>query len=287
MFAGGSNGTYLNTVDIYNATSGIWTTANLSIARESLAAASVNNLVMFGGGIGTSYSDRVDISEPCASNTDCDDGIFCNGQEICQDGWCLSSTGNPCLSGGICNQTCNETAKDCFDPEYSSCSDSQFCNGEEICIQGTCIATDIPCDNNTNPCYTCQETLKACYIPAVGTLCPLGDNQCGTCKANSTCTAEPGINCQSVIVQSATTNNVSVIVGSVVGGMVGLALIVFGVFYLQKKQSQSKTNTMELRVSSTLKDVTISEKIGNGAFGEVYHGLINVRTTNVKFTYCV
>jgi hypothetical protein len=258
-----------------------------------LAAASVKDLVLFGGGLGSAYSNIVDIFVLCTNDTDCDDHIFCNGEEICQNGWCLPSPGNPCLNGATCNKTCNETAKNCFSPEYSSCSDDQFCNGEEICIQGTCIATEIPCENNTNPCYTCQEALKACYIP-IGTLCPLGENQCGTCKANSTCTTEPGINCQSVIVQNstgatvvvqpATTNDIPVIVGSVVGGMVGLALIVFGVFYLQKKQSQ-KSNKMELEASSTLKDVTVLEKIGSGAYGEVYHGLINVTSANAKCTY--
>ena len=46
-----------NTVDIFNATSGVWTTAALSVARVSLAATSLPNdgLAIFAGGQGASY----------------------------------------------------------------------------------------------------------------------------------------------------------------------------------------------------------------------------------------
>jgi hypothetical protein len=115
LFGGGtSNGTnYYNIVDIYNATSGVWTTASLSVARYFLAAASVKDLVLFGGGLNYNSSNTVDIFTPyCTSNAECDDGIFCNGIETCQGGSCFSS-GNPCLSGATCKNTCNENAKTC------------------------------------------------------------------------------------------------------------------------------------------------------------------------------
>jgi hypothetical protein len=43
-----------NTVDIFNATSGLWTTATLSVARYGLAATSLPNdgLAIFAGGQG-------------------------------------------------------------------------------------------------------------------------------------------------------------------------------------------------------------------------------------------
>jgi hypothetical protein len=46
-----------NTVDIFNATSGVWTNANLSVARYSLAATSLPNegLAIFAGGSSASY----------------------------------------------------------------------------------------------------------------------------------------------------------------------------------------------------------------------------------------
>ena len=50
------NGGSVNTVDIFNATSGVWTTAALSVARWALAATSLPNdgLAIFAGGIGAS-----------------------------------------------------------------------------------------------------------------------------------------------------------------------------------------------------------------------------------------
>ncbi len=47
---------FYNTVDIFNATSGVWTTAALSVARYYLAATSLPNdgLAIFAGGQGAS-----------------------------------------------------------------------------------------------------------------------------------------------------------------------------------------------------------------------------------------
>ncbi len=47
----------VNTVDIFNATSGVWTTAALSVPRYLLAATSLPNdgLAIFAGGASASY----------------------------------------------------------------------------------------------------------------------------------------------------------------------------------------------------------------------------------------
>ena len=39
-----------NVVDLYNGATGAWSTAQLSVARSSLAAASVGNVALFAGG---------------------------------------------------------------------------------------------------------------------------------------------------------------------------------------------------------------------------------------------
>jgi hypothetical protein len=38
-------------VDMYNSVTGAWTTAQLSVARHSLAATSVGNMALFAGGV--------------------------------------------------------------------------------------------------------------------------------------------------------------------------------------------------------------------------------------------
>ena len=43
-------GAYSNTVDLYNSATGAWSTAQLSVARDGLAAASVGNVAIFAGG---------------------------------------------------------------------------------------------------------------------------------------------------------------------------------------------------------------------------------------------
>ncbi len=41
-----------NVVDVYNGTTGAWSTAQLSVASSCLAAASVGNVALFAGGLG-------------------------------------------------------------------------------------------------------------------------------------------------------------------------------------------------------------------------------------------
>jgi hypothetical protein len=41
---------FFNAVDLYNYTSGTWSTAQLSVARSPLAATSVGNVAIFAGG---------------------------------------------------------------------------------------------------------------------------------------------------------------------------------------------------------------------------------------------
>ena len=45
-----ADGGYSNAVDLYNSASGTWSTAQLSVARSSLAATSVGNVAIFAGG---------------------------------------------------------------------------------------------------------------------------------------------------------------------------------------------------------------------------------------------
>jgi hypothetical protein len=52
--AGG--GVFSNAVDMFNITSGTWSTAQLSVARYELAATSVGNVAIFAGGLGGNCS---------------------------------------------------------------------------------------------------------------------------------------------------------------------------------------------------------------------------------------
>ena len=52
VIAGASNSYSSDAVDLYNSASGTWSTAQLSVARHSIAATSVGNVAIFAGGEG-------------------------------------------------------------------------------------------------------------------------------------------------------------------------------------------------------------------------------------------
>lgn len=99
----------------------------------------------------------------CTSNDDCDDGVFCNGEETCMGGVC--QPGSLPDDGIECTQlVCDEEAKAFrFEPLHGLCGDGIFCNGTERCDPNVgCVAgTPIPVDDG-DPCTTdsCNESLR-------------------------------------------------------------------------------------------------------------------------------
>lgn len=101
--------------------------------------------------------------DPCTTDTiagfgcrnepvDCDDGLFCNGEETCVDGVCLPGVA-PCLA----SQTCNEPAGACrssgtVGPPPTDCSsgagcdDGDACTIDDTCVEGVCSGIPMPCD---------------------------------------------------------------------------------------------------------------------------------------------
>lgn len=97
----------------------------------------------------------------CTSNSQCDDGQWCNGAETCVNSVCQAGTAPNCNDGIACTtDSCNESTDSCNNvPNHSACSDGLFCNGAE-----TCSAT-LGCQPGTNPCsagQTCNETTDTC-----------------------------------------------------------------------------------------------------------------------------
>lgn len=89
----------------------------------------------------------------CQTNSDCSDGIFCNGEESCNAGICQPGTLPD--DGIACTQlVCDENKREFrFEPLHGLCGDGNFCNGTERCdVNLGCIAgTPIPVDDG-NPC---------------------------------------------------------------------------------------------------------------------------------------
>ncbi len=83
----------------------------------------------------------------------CDNGLFCDGSEVC-------SIGTGCTAGTApCPGTCLEDFETCAEcTGDSDCDDQLFCNGTEICLGGLCDNTlppctaDEVCDEDTDQC---------------------------------------------------------------------------------------------------------------------------------------
>ncbi len=162
LFAGGSskNGITYYIIDVYYSEFNNWTIISLLTPRVFFGATVIGNMVLFGGGsnnIGVVAS--VEVFQGCVNDEDCDDGVFCNGPELCVAGWCNPSSSNPCLNNDLCNNTCNELLGNCWTDPGNSCNDHIFCNGVDTCDgYGKCIHPGNPCTK----CQLCNETQHDC-----------------------------------------------------------------------------------------------------------------------------
>jgi len=98
---------------------------------------------------------------------DCDNGLYCDGQETCSEGSCIAGTAPNCNDGVGCTEdSCNEQTDSCENNPFDSlCNDGAWCNGVETCdAELDCIAgtapdcgdgvgcTDDSCDESSNSC---------------------------------------------------------------------------------------------------------------------------------------
>ena len=94
---------------------------------------------------------NVPNDENCLSN-----GLFCDGEEVCEAGVGCVSSGDPCAPGAYCNES-TSTCDECFTDPH--CVDLLFCNGDETCEMGVCQAGAVPC---ADECEACAEDTDTC-----------------------------------------------------------------------------------------------------------------------------
>ena len=153
--------------------------------------------------------------EPCTAPSDCDDGMYCNGAELCAPGspgaddrGCLGQT-PPCGPGESCDEATRECGGACSDPDAdgdgddaiecggSDCDDTdptRFSGAEEICdpagVDEDCDPStvgdrdldgdgyvDARCCNGDNCGEDCDETRRGTN-PDVPEVCDRRDNDC-------------------------------------------------------------------------------------------------------------
>ncbi len=105
--------------------------------------------------------------QQCANNSQCNDGLDCNGTETCVSNSCVPGTPlcDPMGPTPVCIEATN-TCVACT--QNSHCSDGLFCNGAETCSSNTCHAAAGP----------------ACAAPL---MCDEPNDQCVQCFTNADC----------------------------------------------------------------------------------------------------
>ncbi len=117
---------------------------------------------------GVLCTDQTCVSGVCvftANDANCaQDGLFCNGPEICDAVTDCFSSGDPCLVG----EFCNETTDTCLECQIDSdCNDGLPCS-DDLCINGTCVFPD----NNLN----CDDLVGCTDDTCVGGNCVFTTN---------------------------------------------------------------------------------------------------------------
>ncbi|MFO0748401.1 MAG: DUF4215 domain-containing protein [Myxococcota bacterium] len=145
----------------------------------------------------------------CASDDDCDDGVFCNGRERCSAGACFASPTPRCADQIDCTvEQCDEDADRClFVVDSTRCEPGQVCNPKAGCFTPLECVRDEDCDDglSCDGAETCSD--HTCQ-PGSPTLCDDGiactSDECvegggcqhvpihGLCLATELCDAELG-----------------------------------------------------------------------------------------------
>jgi hypothetical protein len=167
-----------------------------------------------GGVLGPADSGRpADAGRPdggarCAVDSDCDDGLYCTGHEICSptntraDAFGCVPGNDPCVDGLICTiepvPACDEGARSCnaatFD--HTECPPGAYCLPFVGCsIVDPCPADGSACPDDDDPCRvpTCDTAMEPplCIPMNAPDDTPCGDPATGTmgiCRRGECCT---------------------------------------------------------------------------------------------------
>jgi hypothetical protein len=122
------------------------------------------------------------VFAPCVVNADCDDGLFCNGAEICDPvTGCKAGTAPNCADSITCTtDTCDEATDACkHTPNNSLCNDGKACTDDSCNPSTGCVYTN----NDTN---TCSD----------GNACTTGDHcSAGSCVGGAAANCDDGNAC--------------------------------------------------------------------------------------------
>lgn len=129
----------------------------------------------------------------CDSDSQCDDGLFCNGEEFCNNGFCdikNKPVDCPESENGCMINVCDESAKACLltpkdDGIGCSMDVTDKCFERSVCKRGLCEAVNpVDCSRLDGECT------KGVCDSETGTCSAQGVNEGATCSADLFCTVE-------------------------------------------------------------------------------------------------
>ena len=121
-------------------------------------------------------------STTCVDDGDCDDGLWCNGEEGCVDGSCEDGSRDCSDVEDQCNGSeCDEDSDQCVPvpvADGTGCDDGFWCTVDDVCSGGVCGGTERDCSEADGECQAgvCDEVGQGCQGQAVadGTICDDG-----------------------------------------------------------------------------------------------------------------
>lgn len=140
-----------------------------------------------------------------ASNGNCDDGLFCNGSEVCDETLDCQAGIAPDCSGlddqcvtGVCDEDTDACATDNAN-EGLTCDDGAFCTVDEVCTSGVCAGAARDCSDDGVACTvgSCNEIDDSCSNNADDSVCDDGVfcNGAETCDVVTDCQAGVAVDC--------------------------------------------------------------------------------------------
>lgn len=127
----------------------------------------------------------------------CDDGLYCNGVEVCEKGACMPGISPECDDGVPCTlDSCDEEQDACKNVRDDSyCDDGVYCNGIERCdALAGCVADDVVVCDDGMACTadSCDEAAGACRYDPNNSRCDDGQfcNGVESCSVSGGC--QPG-----------------------------------------------------------------------------------------------